>query len=513
MTGADDITFSRPLGVARALGAAGLGEDDVLAKTVILTGEQVALNTANGRWCFLNSLRLLCRFVGPLSVVLPQGVPGFEQEVRRLASRLWSRRGVTVLLDGEPLHSNSAAAALSIGFSANRDARWTTINSNGWVTRVSSEPLALSSDMQQDNPLAAMLAASLGVMEVFKRVYEIPSEAAPLLGLTQFSLFELSTSPSGLGPPLPSDITLPDALLVGAGAIGNAIALLLSQLPVAGRLHIVDKQAFERENLGTCMLLDLISWVGESKAERLAAWLSSNSKLSCTGEAVLIADASSGEHLPGMAVDLVFNGLDDVQARHDAQLLWPSVLVDGGINAIGVAVVTHRLDQPSGACLRCTFALQAADERALQAQLTGLSVASLDAGLDRQLTELDVEAAAEANRDWLRQRMKAGKTLCATISEAQQSLGVQFAEGFRPSVPFVASAAAALSVAQALKALLFPDAPFVQRFQMESLFIGPETSVSLHTDARSTCECVAHRRIIEQLVSRRARRLTLTACR
>lgn len=512
MSSADDITFSRPLGVARALGAAGLSEDDVLAKTVILTGDRGALNTSNGRSCFLNSLRLLCRTVGPLSVVLPRGVPVFEQEVRRLAGQLWSRRSVTVLLEGEPLHANSAAAILSIGFSGNRDARWTTINSNGWVARVSSEPLTLlPSDMQQDNPLAAMMAASLGVTEVFKRVYEIPGEVAPLLGLTQFSLFELSTSPSGLGPPLPSEITLPDTLLVGAGAIGNAVALLLSQLPVGGRLHIVDKQAFGRENLGTCVLLDLISWVSEAKAERLAAWLSSNSKLSCTGEAVLIADASSGEYLPGMAVDLVFNGLDDVQARHDAQLLWPTVLVDGGINAIGVAVVTHRLDQPSGACLRCTFSLRAADQRALQAQLTGLSVASLDAGLDRQLTELDVEAAAEAKRDWLRQRMKAGKTLCATITEAQQSLGVQFAGGFRPSVPLVASAAAAVSVAQALKTLLFPDAPFVQRFQMESLFIGPETSVSLHTDARTTCECVAHRRIIEQLASQRARRQTLAA--
>jgi hypothetical protein len=294
--------------------------------------------------------------------------------------------------------------------------------------------------------------------------------------------------------------------MVGAGAIGTGIALLLSQLPVRGRLHIIDKQAFGRENFGTCVMLDRVAWLGESKAAVLAAWLKATTGLNATGEKSFVADASSGEHLPKMAVDLVLNGLDKPQARHDAQLLWPSVLVDGGINAIGVGVVTHRLDRPEGACLRCTFSLPTVDARAAQAAATGLEATSFDSGLDRPLTASDIERADESRRDWLRERMNEGKTLCATISEAHRSLGVDFEHGFAPSVPFVATAAAALVVGQALKALLHPNAELPQRFQMESFFIGPDSSASVLTRASPSCVCVTQRDLIEKVARTRAAR-------
>lgn len=504
MNSASDIASSRPLGVAQGLGSPLLDEAIIFSRPVVLTGEHQTLTTQNGRWCLLNSLRLLSRIVGPLTVVLPAGLDAFEMEVRQLAARVWTKGTVSVVGEGAPVETKFAAAILNVGVHVDPGLPWTVINSNGWVARVSSGSTPLPSDSDQANPLAALMAASFGVTEVFKRVYGIPQERAPLLDATQFSLFELSTSPTGIGPTLPNAPSIPDTVMVGAGAIGNGIALLLSQLAVRGRLHIIDKQDYGRENLGTCTVLDDETWLATSKAERLSAWLNRPDGLRCTGEQAIVADARSGEFVRAMAVELVLNGLDDIGARHDAQLLWPSVLVDGGINAVGAAVITHRLDRPHGACMRCSFRLPIGDERKLQARATGLSIASLSSDFGRPLTEQDVSEAEESKRAWLGELLAHGRTVCATIGEAQsRSLGLTIDRGFNPSVPFVATASAALVVAQALKALLYPDAEFTQRFQMESIFIGPEASLGVLTRADPGCECVAHRALIDKVASTR----------
>lgn len=507
MTPASDIASSRPLAVAEGLGSSLLDQAILFSRPVILTGERQALGTQNGRWCLLDSLRLLSRIVGPLTVVLPGGLGDLEAEVRQLAARVWTPGTVTVVVEGTPVAIESAAAVLNVGSGVNPHLPWTAINSNGWVARVSSGPNALPLNTDQSNPLAALMAASFGVTEVFKRVFGIPRENAPLLDATQFSLFELSTSPTGLGPPLPAMMSLPDTVMVGAGAIGNGIALVLSQLAVQGRLHIIDKQDYRRENFGTCTLLDDESWLNTSKAQRLASWLDRADGLRCTGEEAFVADARSGSFVCAMSVELVLNGLDDIRARHDAQMLWPSVLVDGGINSVGAAVRTHRLDRPHGACMRCSFRLPPVSERELQAKVTGLSATSLDSNLGRPLNQQDVADAKESMREWLQEQVTLGKTVCSTISEAQaRSLGVELDEGFNPSVPFVATASAALVVTQALKALFYPDSDYTQRFQMESLFIGPEASLGVLTRADPGCECVEHRAVVDKVVTARRNR-------
>lgn len=66
-----------------------------------------------------------------------------------------------------------AVAILNVGTGVRPHLPWTAINSNGWVARVSSGPTALPADTDQSNPLAALMAASFGVTEVFKRVFGI----------------------------------------------------------------------------------------------------------------------------------------------------------------------------------------------------------------------------------------------------------------------------------------------------------------------------------------------------
>lgn len=500
-----DKATSRPLGVARKLVKRAINEAAVYSKVVVLTGEKEVLLTANGRWCFLDALALLSRVVGTLTVVLPGDTGQLEAEVEDFCARAWSRGSLRVMRDSSLFLLESSDAILSVGTQARPSLPWTVINSNGWVARVSSGTSSLPGDLSQPNPLGALMAASLGVTEVFKRVFDVPRDIAPLLEKTEFSLFEQTTTPTWVGPPLPNEIAIPDTLFVGAGAIGNGIALLFSQLPLRGRVHIVDKQDYADENLGTCILLELEGWLGHPKATRLATWLDENSNLAVTGEKALIESAKFGPEVSGLAIDLVLNGLDDVEARREAQDLWPAVIVDGAINEIGAAVVQYRLDQKQLACLKCWFEIQKVDERPLQSRLTGLNISSL-ADTVRLLTEDDIAQAAEDKRDSLRERKREGKTLCSIISEAvlAAKLGVEVQEGFKPSAPFVATAAAAMVVAEAVKALVFPEAPVVSKFQIDSLFLGPEESaVKLKMHPLASCQCVVHRKTIDQLRAKR----------
>lgn len=493
---------SRILGVAKKLVGTRINAKTVYAKKVILTGEVDALQTKNGQWCFLDSLRLMCRVVGPLIVALPPVDDAFEAQVRELCQSLWSRQPITFTSASEQLNFSDAEAILSVGSEINRSLPWTSINSNGWVARVTSGATPLPANCGQPNPVAALMAASFGVAEVFKRLFEAAQEEVPLLDGVEFSLFELSSTFTDLGPELPSEIAIPDTVLFGAGAIGNAVALLASQLSLVGRLLIIDKQDYAPENRETCCLTERNGWVCQAKAERLAAWLDRNSQLEVRGVKALIADALASDKLQGMSVDLVLNGLDDVKARHETQGLWPSIMIDGGINEVGAAVVQHRLKQSHMACLICSFQLPKENLEKKQRQATGLSAQSLREQ-DRAITQEDIDQAAPERRAWLEKMADSKKTICSVITEAFKSLGIAAEEGFQPSAPFIASAAAALMGAEAVKALCCPDVLPSQRFILANLFLGPSASIALQQEPLSTCKCVVHRVLIVKSFERR----------
>lgn len=261
---------SRALGVAKSLLGKKIDEKLVYSRHVVLTGESDALRTNNGYWCFMDSLRLLVRVVGQLTIILPHGLPDLEQEVRLCCSETDLHSISQIIISESPENISRADAILNVGFHVVSSLPWTTIASNGWIARVSSGAQNLPSDMNQSNPIAALMAASIGVSEIFKRIIGVPASVAPMLDKEELSLFGITTDPDSCGPSLPGIIFLPDTLLVGAGAIGNGIALLLSQLSVRGQVHIVDKQSYQDENFGTSILLTKNNWIGYSKAEKLA---------------------------------------------------------------------------------------------------------------------------------------------------------------------------------------------------------------------------------------------------
>lgn len=69
-----------------------------------------------------------------------------------------------------------------------------------------------------------------------------------------------------------------------------------------------------------------------------------------------------------------------------------------------------------------------------------------------------MEKARPDRRAWLSDCKRQSKTICSTIAVAElgRRLGVEAKEAFCPSIPFVATVAAALVMAEALRALAFP---------------------------------------------------------
>lgn len=485
------LAASRPLATASKVIGGSITEEAVFSKHVVLIAEADALNTNNGKWCFTDSIRLLARIVGRLTIVLPPDFADFEQEVRELAENVCFREKPSFFVGCIHDVAQPIDAVLNIGSDSNRNFPWTSVNSNGWIARVCSVDKPLPKAMSEANPIAALLAASFGVSEIFKRIVGIPNEIAPLLELEEFSLFELSSVFQDSGPALPQNINLPYTAVFGAGAIGNGVALLQSQLPLSGAVHFVDKQKYADENLGTCVLTEKLGWIGYDKAERLAKWLAENSSLTVTGERSTISDATGKAPLNSRPPKIVINGLDDVHARHDAQLLWPDFIVDGGISDVAAAVVQHRLDDRQLACMRCNFEIKNQDHIALQKSLTGLTSEVLS-DPERTLNEKDISLAEPEKRDWLREQMAQGKTICSVVSEASlRNLGVNAEAGFRPSVPFVATAAAALVIGEMVKGILFPSHTYFQNFTLGSLLLGFENSTKVNRSASSSCLCVS----------------------
>lgn len=490
---------SRPLAVASALNGAPINEESYFSKLIVLTGEKEALQTQNGRWCYLDSLRLLMRVAGELTILIPADMQSLEEEVRTICDRVCFRAKPTIVCGRSDHNLRKASAILSIGHRSPPDLPWTSISADGWVARISSNGSDFPGDLSHPNQISSLFAASVGVAEVFKRLVGVSSDVIPDLGVLEFSLYDFADYDGSIGPDLPAQLTFPNTLLVGAGAIGNGVALLASQLPLHGKLHIVDKQEYGDENIGTCVLMEASGWSGKGKAARLAHWLGSNSGLEVAGEKALVADALAGECCKDLAPRLVLNGLDDVRARHDAQLIWPDLIVDGGISDFGVAVVQHRLDDRGLACLRCAFQLPSEDHQATQRSVTGLDEGSLR-DQDRVLTMDDVEKADPKMRDWLTERVQSGMTICSVVSEASlEKLGASVESGFRPSVPFVATAAAALMMGETVKALCLPASTYHQSLVIGNLLLGGTNTSFLDRSADEACVCVMHRTSIEKL--------------
>jgi hypothetical protein len=392
MTG--DLPYSRPEAMAARLGDLAPDRHRFTEKHVLLCGERDVLTTANGRDSLLSSLRLLVRICANVTVFLPQGCEELRAECHAVAAMIAFRTPVEIRDDAPALHRYDAI--LSIGARARPDLPWTVINSNGWVARVSSGSIDLSSDCLQANPIAALGAACLGVAEIFKRLIKLKETRGHLIDGLLFSLYTYRCGDEDPGPELPEPILL-DLLMIGAGAIGNGVVYLLNRLPTAGRATIIDGQEFAPENLGTSLLIGPAD-IGVEKATFAANLL--RPRLNATGIATELAAFIA--RVGGMAAcrPVIINALDSIDARHDAQGLWPDLILDGAIGDFACQVSRHPWGEDT-ACLLCLFRHSGGESaEVLASRATGLQSARV-VGDSEVVTADDVREAPPDKKEWL----------------------------------------------------------------------------------------------------------------
>lgn len=494
-----DIRFSRPLAAAARLGNQAAERHLFLNKRVLVTGEPDVLSTPNGRTCLLYSLRLLIRLCRDVSVVLPTQLVELHNVCHQTLDPLVFGGAISYLSTVEDYAQFDAV--LSVGAVAKPELPWTVVNSNGWLARVSSGASSLPAECAQTNPIGALAAACLGSADIFKRLVRLRSDRGRVLDGLSFSLhtYQVDDDP---GPPLPQRLTT-NLLLVGAGAIGNGVALLLQALPIVGHITIVDVQEYGPENLATCVMIGP-QHVGLPKAHVLANSFPANIAQPYS-ESLNVFTRRLAREVPFPAV--ILGAVDNIDARHEIQRQYADLTIDGAIGDFGCQVSRHGWDGDD-ACLMCLFQHPTTElAEQVGSRLTGIPVSRILNSLS-PVTEEDILAAPEEKRTDLRPWL--GRKICAVVSHmlVQHLSQDRQRDRFEPSVPFTACFSASMIVAEMVKALTMAPTHLKTRFQLDMLR-GPAYGQMLPQARRDDCLCVTRRHNIEKIRKNRARSLPL----
>ena len=488
----DGKAYSRPQAVAaRLTGKA--ATDGLLDRPVLLTADASALLTVGGRSSFLAALSLLTRFCVDLSVCIPDAVIPFESEARSLADRIRHAGNIRLLRTADA-QLEQYRAILNIGTTVRSGLPWTAVACDGWVFQVCSEQGRIVRSVARFNPATTRAAASLGAAEVFKRLLGVSADVAPPLQDELFSLLTYSTD-ADTGPEIRSPLRL-DCILIGAGAIGNGIRHVLLELPVEGWLAVVDRQEVGEENWGTYIGLAPDGFDKPKVDLACAGWSPAVRPIPLPIDvAELVPRLGSEMPFP----DVTLGALDNIEARHEVQRIWPDVAIDGAIGDVTCQVSRHPWG-PDTACLECMFRASPGEDAAvLASRVTGLSVESVKRQ-EEVVTQTDIDAATGEHKAWLAARK--GHQKCSVIREA---LAAKLSDGkvtFSPSAPFVACMSASMVAAEFIKLRMGLDSPLDPRFQFDVLR-GPSAGSLLEQARRKDCFCVQRANVVERFRSRR----------
>ena len=344
------------------------------------------------------------------------------------------------------------------------------------------------------NALGAIVAAALAAAEAFKHVVVDNPDRRTLHRHLSFCPLTL-TNDTTAAPVFPTARNPIDAAIVGNGAIGTAIALILAELRLGGRLVLCDHERYGPENRGTYSLGgELEARTNPFKVELVGKILrrAGYSTIDLTEKSTaMIERIDVGEIV---APPILFTGLDSVEARRETQMLFPDHIFDAatGDTALGLH---HAV--PAGPCLRCFFpqSRSGPDPLVRLAEETGLPVDRLRRG-DDALSEQDLSELSASQRDLLSKFL--GKPVCGLAD----ALGLTSAsvDDYRPSVPFVSQLAACLAVGRLLAVRIGLE-PETNLFQFDALH-GPQGGGEIRGPDPG-CYCQQRRTIIADLRVRR----------
>lgn len=223
--------------------------------------------------------------------------------------------------------------------------------SDGWHALVGTEaPLATGAS---ENPMGAAAAAVLAAAGLFRRVF-LPDGADRLDPAVRLNTYTGEAAvgagtadADGPNPPLANTLS-GDAVLVGAGAIGNAAVWALARTPIDGLVHVVDHESIELSNLQRYVLAARHD-EGEIKVDLVTRH---SARLRLRGHHCELADFVSrhGYRWPCMLL-----GLDSARDRVAAQASLPGWVANAWTQPGDLGVSAHSTFGSDGACVSCLY--------------------------------------------------------------------------------------------------------------------------------------------------------------
>lgn len=359
---------------------------------------------------------------------------------------------------------------------------------DGYGAQLANNPAVELNIGQPANALGSVLAVALAAAETFKHIVVDKEDRRCIHSHLSFCpvtlAADLTTAVSRAFSPL-------DIAIVGNGAIGTAIALILSELRLGGRVVLCDPETYGPENRGTYSL----GGAREGREQPLKVDVVGD-VLEAAGYEVVRVPEKSTELIKLIdrgelaAPRIVLTGLDTVEARRETQTLWPDHILDGATGDTSVGF-THAV--PLGACLRCFFAQPSGGPDPVQqlAIETGLPASLLKRG-DEALAEDDLDKLSAEQRERLRPFV--GRPVCGLAD----ALGLTDADsdGYLPSVPFVSQMAACLVVGRLLALSLDTDTD-INFFQFDA-FHGPVFAEGELRNPDASCFCQTRASVVEK---------------
>jgi hypothetical protein len=280
------------------------------------------------------SVRLLARLYPCLEVRAELSAEGerLESIARMINPRIEFRRGASV--------------GIAIGTGARRFETTYFAGSDGWDALLSvSGPVRTGSS---PNPVGAGAAACLAVGSIFNHVLLTGSEhrATTDVRLSTF-LCEKGETPRSI----PNDNwrLTHDAVLVGAGAVGNGTAWVLGCSPAKGTIHIVDHESLELSNLQRYVLA-VRDDEGRSKVDIADEFFRGD--LTCIPEQARWADFVQK---CGYGWRDVLVALDSAGDRRTVQAALPEWIANAWTQPGDLGVSVHDRFDGTGACLACLY--------------------------------------------------------------------------------------------------------------------------------------------------------------
>lgn len=213
-------------------------------------------------------------------------------------------------------------------------------------TTISSSPSLAETFEAPDGP-TRIIGASYACAFVVARVVNRPDQ----LSTPDPLIVERSSLPP-LDPARPVDVG--ECWLLGAGAVGCAVLWTLRDLPVSGRLHVVDPKRVTAGNLNRQILFsesDVNHWKADAAVARAKALLPA---LELVPHVTTFQTAFGGQPVARVLV-----GLDSREVRQEVQRELPAEVFDASTTGALEALFHYNHVSEKQACLECVYPTRA----------------------------------------------------------------------------------------------------------------------------------------------------------